>query len=1360
MSTRHFSSYAAAVAVLLTGIALSLWMFQFGQRYESGRMMLTLSALANERSAAMQGEVDSLVEVLYSLKGFVAASRDIDGDDFNLFIAEAFPRHLNLRLVGWIPRVTRLQRPAFEQAAVRHGYAEFRIVEYGARGELVSAPVRDEYFPIYHSVSRDTFAQTRGLNLGEELRRAGIIARAHESGDIVVSVHRDHVHNVSGAGVELYMPVYAGNRVPETREARHSGLQGFFVMEVGLEQFIAYILGRNTPSAGGIDFYLFDDHGERLYFPRSQQDPGALQPGAMDRLLQGAHVKTQLKIANQVWSLLLRPSPEFIDEYRTWLPEIAMFSGLLITALVVAYLTALHRRQLEVGRLVRLRTQELGASREEIRKILNTVVDGVVALDQEGLMQSVNPALERMFGYSEGELVGQNIRMLMSERFVHEHARYLDEYLRTGKGPAIGVAHEAQGQRKDSTIFPIELVVCEMQAGKQRMLIGVVRDVTKHKQSEQRILDREARIQAILDTVIDGIVTITDRGVVETFNPTAEKIFGYRAEEVVGNNVSILMPEPYAHEHDDYIARYINTGEARIIGVGREVVGRRKDGTIFPLELAVSEMQVGEGRRFTGVVRDITQRKQAEQALHESEAEARKLALVASRTQNAVIITDAEGYTEWVNEGFTRITGFSLEDMYGKKPGALLQGPDTDPQVVRYMHDQLAAGRGFKTEIINYTREKRGYWLGIEIQPIYDDAGEICNFIAIESDITDRKEAQRRLEEVNQLRQAILDSADYSIISTSPEGVIQTFNRGAEKMLGYLEQEVLGKHTPVIFHDPGEMEARARILSEELGGTVEPGFEVFVANARRGQADENEWTYIRKDGGRFPVQLSVTALRDQQGTITGFLGIGKDITESKKVERMKNEFVSTVSHELRTPLTSIRGALSLVLGKSAGELSEKTRYMLEMASRNSERLTLLINDILDLEKIESGSLDFEFGPVDLVEISRHALDANEGFVRQHGVDVRFDTTVEHAPVYGDFHRLLQVFTNLISNAVKFSPPQGVIEILLTQEGDHYRVAVRDHGAGIPAEFHRKIFARFSQADSSDSREKGGTGLGLSISKAIVERHNGAIHFDSEQGVGSVFYFDLPLLSSAEKQPENGVTGARVLICEDNQDVAFVLSRLLGNEGLTSDVASTVRACKEMLSRDNYDLLLLDLVLPDKDGLTLLHELRDDESTRHMPVIVVSGRAEEGRTAFKGDALTVVDWLQKPLDQKRFSQAINQALHGDTHPVVLHVEDDPDVVQVSQVLLEGVAELESVATLAQARQRLRKRRYDLVILDLSLPDGSGLELIDEIEANCPVVIFSGHELSGEVSAQVVAALTKSKSSNAELLATIKHVLNRA
>jgi len=534
--------------------------------------------------------------------------------------------------------------------------------------------------------------------------------------------------------------------------------------------------------------------------------------------------------------------------------------------------------------------------------------------------------------------------------------------------------------------------------------------------------------------------------------------------------------------------------------------------------------------------------------------------------------------------------------------------------------------------------------------------------------------------------------------------MILTFNHAAERILGYQALDMIGLQNPGTFHDPEEVVRRAKELTLELGHPVEPGFEVFVAKARMGESEEREWTYVRKDGTRLPVLLSVTALRDAQDRLTGFLGIAVDLTERKRVDQMKTEFISTVSHELRTPLTSIRGALNLVMGKVADTLPEKIRKLLEMAERNAERLTLLINDILDLEKIEGGRLEFEFKAIDLAALTRRAVEDNEGYARKHQVQLVVDHSLSKAMVRGDEYRLLQVFANLLSNAIKYSPTAGTVEVSLRQEDGWFQVGVQDHGPGIPEHFRDRIFQRFAQADGSDSREKGGTGLGLSISKAILERHEGGIGYESEAGQGTLFYFRLPILE--ERQEAQETKGPRALVCEDNWDVAHILEGMLKTEGLACDLAATVEAARSLLGTHAYRLMLLDLSLPDGDGLQFLLDLRSDPATRDLPVIVVSGRAQEGKAALSSNTLPLVDWLQKPVDRNRLTMALRQALHGSHNPRILHVEDDLDIVQLTQELVEGIAEFTHVVSKMDALKCLATQDFDLVILDLGLPDGSG------------------------------------------------------
>jgi len=259
--------------------------------------------------------------------------------------------------------------------------------------------------------------------------------------------------------------------------------------------------------------------------------------------------------------------------------------------------------------------QALLESEARTRAILDAAVDAIITIDELGLVESMNPAAERLFGYRVAEVIGQNVKMLMPEPYRHEHDSYLQNYRRTGHKKIIGIGREVVGLRKDGSTFPMHLAVSELHLGQRRMFTGIARDITDLRAAIRQLEESEARTRTILQTAVDAIITIDDHGKVESMNPAAEKLFGYTAAEVIGQNVRMLMPEPYRHEHDSYLRNYLTTGQKKIIGIGREVVGLRKDGSTFPMDLAVSEVRLSSGRLFTGIVRDITDRRQAEKQL-------------------------------------------------------------------------------------------------------------------------------------------------------------------------------------------------------------------------------------------------------------------------------------------------------------------------------------------------------------------------------------------------------------------------------------------------------------------------------------------------------------------------------------------------------------------------------------------------------------------------------------------------------------------------------------------------------------------------------------------------------------------------
>jgi PAS domain S-box-containing protein len=360
------------------------------------------------------------------------------------------------------------------------------------------------------------------------------------------------------------------------------------------------------------------------------------------------------------------------------------------------------------------------------------------------------------------------------------------------------------------------------------------------------------------------------------------------------------------------------------------------------------------------------------------------------------------------------------------------------------------------------------------------------------------------------LNAGIISSSAHLVIAIDPQYRIMIFNRAAEAALGYQQKDLIGHRAIPIFLDPGELEERARTLSAEVGEPVPVGPRIFTEIPLREGFETREWTFVRRNGTRFPASVTITPLRDNEGALTGFLGVIEDITVRKDVERLKSEFTAVVSHELRTPLTSIRGSLGLILGALASTLPQKVRDLLEIAQSNCERLVLLINDILDIEKFSAGQMRFEMQTLRLAGVTLQAVEANEGYARKFNVRIELTPMDPDCMVTVDPDRFVQVMSNLLSNAIKYSPQGASVRVWAEHRGDLVRVNVRDQGPGIPEDFRERIFEKFSQADTSTTREKGGTGLGLHIARRFVEHMQGRIGYESEAGRGSTFWIELPV----------------------------------------------------------------------------------------------------------------------------------------------------------------------------------------------------------------------------------------------------------
>jgi PAS domain S-box-containing protein len=348
-----------------------------------------------------------------------------------------------------------------------------------------------------------------------------------------------------------------------------------------------------------------------------------------------------------------------------------------------------------------------------------------------------------------------------------------------------------------------------------------------------------------------------------------------------------------------------------------------------------------------------------------------------------------------------------------------------------------------------------------------------------------------------------------SIIATDPDGTITVFNAGAERMYGYTATEMVGRSTPLTLHDPAEVAARAAELD------VDPGFEVFSARARGGEADTREWTYITRDGSRLKISLSVTPIVDDTGVLRGFIKIGTDVTERTAAEALKDEFVALVSHELRTPLSSIIGYLEVLLDEDeTGALSPRQRHFLDVVDRNARRQLRLVSDLLFVSQVDAGRVHLDLADGDLAELASAAVEVAVPRAKAGGVTVTLHGD-ESVPARVDADRIGQVFDNLLTNAIKFTPPGGQVDVTVTGSDRGARIVVADTGVGIPVAEQHQLFTRFFRASTATSRAIPGVGLGLTIVKAIVDAHRGTMTVSSGADAGTTFGIELPQLAAIE-----------------------------------------------------------------------------------------------------------------------------------------------------------------------------------------------------------------------------------------------------
>ncbi|MES0337299.1 MAG: response regulator [Candidatus Magnetobacterium sp. LHC-1] len=950
-----------------------------------------------------------------------------------------------------------------------------------------------------------------------------------------------------------------------------------------------------------------------------------------------------------------------------------------------------------------------------------------------------------------------------------------------------------------------------------------------------------ARMQSFFDSAQDAIVSInaTDRAII-LFSAGAEKIFGYTADEVLGKNVNILMPEPHHSMHDTYVKNYLETGIKKVIGQIRTATARRKNGDVFEIELSVNESITPAGRIFNGIIRDISDRIKVER-------EMQKLFNAIEQSAESVVITDRTGRIEYVNPAFERGTGYTRAEAIGKTPRILKSGKQTK-EFYKQMWATILDGSVWHGEVINKRKNGEIYYEDAIITPIKDDKGEITNFVAMKYDVTPRKLAEFDLEKKTgelELR-ARYDKTFAKVLSLFSSTFDQ--KQALQNMLPLLAEALPFPCSAFYAYD----EWRGKLILEAsygLSGTISAEFDINEAIV--GQAVVNASAIEIEGSAQFPLVIetgiltitpkaiviqpvfyqkqivgvlviaSIAPLGEHDRAFTQSLasniGIslqnlrqysdmqelsaqikarGDEIVHKnlqlEESNRLKSEFLANMSHELRTPLNAIIGFSEVLKDGMLGDLSEEQTEYANDIFTSGQHLLSLINDILDLSKIEAGKMTLDLERVSIGALLDNSLSIVKEKAMAHGIKLMIEVQQDIDYVYLDSRKTKQVVYNLLSNAVKFTPDKGTVTLsvraVYLEDREFVEISVSDTGIGISEEGIKRLFRPFEQIDGSLSRRYEGTGLGLAMVKRLVELHGGTVGVQSQEGKGSCFTVRIPyrresdmadseekmlanLCKNEKKDPDKGITCSYtplVLIVEDDPKSVDLIRPQLESEGYSTIVASTAQKGLDIAEREQPDLITLDILLPDMHGWEFLERLRANRKIAQIPVIILSVVADEN----KGFSMGASSVLQKPVSREDLLAVVR--LHKDNLPqdiqrplTVLVVDDDPKAVEIvsSYLKAEGCTVLRAYSG-REGIDTARTQLPDLLVLDLMMPDVTGFDVVHTLKdmpetAGINIIILTAKIITDEdreaLNSSVLKIVQKGSFSSSDLLSDARRAL---
>ncbi len=812
------------------------------------------------------------------------------------------------------------------------------------------------------------------------------------------------------------------------------------------------------------------------------------------------------------------------------------------------------------------------------------------------------------------------------------------------------------------TRWPNELD--DLAHGGNKLLDAIADQFEKRQLADAALEVSESRVQAIVNQSAEGIVSIDAHGLIESFNPAAEQMFGYAAQDVIGQNVSLLSPVDERHAHETFVD-HSDMHAPRIINLARDLIGARKDGTTFPLELNVAPMQVDGRKMFVGIMRDISERTQMEAARLETESMFKDL------YENAPVAYGSgcgtEGRINRSNDAFAQLLGYRREEMQGLGIDEVYADtPDGLPKAEKLL-SIYRIGKTFQPDEGSFTAElqmkrKDGeiIWVSVSTRPHLDEAGQLIESRSAIIDITERKRAEEELRDNERQLRDLYQNAPVGYSSRSAiDGSLVRSNAAFAEITGYSTAELAEMSSFDIYADTpdgrpkvekifADFQANPRPMNTELQLKRKSGELIWILGMTQPHFDEN--------GALIEARSVITDITDRR---VSQAKIETARAEAEAANRAKSEFLSSMSHELRTPMNTVLGFAQVLQSDPDSPLTEDQSESVDQIIHGGRHLLELINEVLDLSRIENGVMELSTEKVDLGDLVSETLDLIRPLAANRSIALVNELAPDSGQVWSDYTRLKQVLLNLLSNAVKYNVLGGTVTVRThpTTEG-RARLAVIDTGPGIAARDLDGLFVPFERlgADLSDIE---GTGIGLTITKRLVEMMDGEIGVQSQVGRGSTFWVDLPREAHEgtplyEPVPFTGVlndpgfvgvvTGAyTVLYVEDNPANVRLMRKIFALRPKWSLIeAGTGEWGLEMAAAYRPDAVIVDINLPGIDGFEVFQRLQIADEGRNTPVIALSAGAMP-KDVKRGRDAGFFDYLTKPLDIPALLATLDLAL---------------------------------------------------------------------------------------------------------------------